>query len=505
MNRVEQVVETGLEIAVIGMAGKFPGAKNIHDFWNNLKAGVESVQFFNDKELEGHGKSPEAIDNPNFVKTNGGVLEGIEYFDASFFDYIPMEAEQMAPQIRIFHECLWEALEDAGYEAEHPDIFIGLYAGASSTYHWESLTSLASGTTELNTFVSKYLSNRDFINAIISYKLNINGPVFFVHTACSTSLVAIHLACQGLLAGDCHMALAGGVALNLVNGVGYFYQEGMILSLDGHCRAFDAKARGTIGGEGAGLIVLKRLEDALTDRDHIYAVIKGSAINNDGNRKVGFTAPSIQGQVEVIRRAHGMAEVDPKDIGYIETHGTGTSLGDVTEMEALKLAFNTNKKHYCGLGAVKTNIGHLDTAAGVTAVIKAILAIKHKQIPPTIHFEAPNPAIDLEDSPFYLNKELKQWDNNGRLLRAGVSSFGIGGTNAHLVLEEAPEGTGGLAPLPIERDSRKYQLILLSAKTQSALEKIMVNFVQHLIKVPHLLILLIHYRWEESIFNTGEN
>jgi amino acid adenylation domain-containing protein len=498
MNRVEEIVETGLEIAVIGMAGKFPGANNIHDFWNNLKAGLESIQFFNDKELEELGINPGTMDKPNFVKTNGGVLEGIEYFDAFFFDYTPMEAEQMAPQIRIFHECIWEAMEDAGYEVEHPDGFIGLYGGASSTNHWESLCALASGTTQLDPLVSKFLSNRDFINALISYKLNINGPVFFLHTACSTSLVAIHLACQGLLAGDCHMALAGGVALNLTNGVGYFYQEGMIFSKDGHCRAFDVKAQGTIGGEGAGIIVLKRLEDALTDRDHIYALIKGSAINNDGNRKVGFTAPSIQGQVEVIRRAHAMAEVDPKDIGYIETHGTGTSLGDVTEMEALKLAFNTNKKHYCGLGAVKTNVGHLDTAAGVTAIIKVILAIKHKQIPPTLHFEAPNPRIDIENSPFYLNKELKQWDNNGRLLRAGVSSFGIGGTNAHVVLEEwskthsaqceaqgpgrNSEGTRGLAPLPIENPTRQYHLILLSAKTESALEKVTVNFVEHLKK-----------------------
>jgi iturin family lipopeptide synthetase A len=482
---VEENFDTGLEIAVIGMAGRFPGAKTINEFWNNLKNGVESISFLGDGEAA-EGRVGSGLErDPNYVKSAGGVLEDIEYFDAAFFDYTPMESEKMAPQIRIFHECLWEVLEDAGYDPVSFKGLIGLYTGASSTRNWQTLCDLSPGVSDLNSFVSNYLSDRDYISTLVSYKLNLKGPSFSMHTACSTSLVAIHLACQGLLSGDCSMALAGGINLILSKKVGYVYAEGMILSPDGHCRAFDANARGTIGSEGIGIAALKRLEDALVHRDHIYAVIKGSAINNDGSQKVGFAAPGVDGQAGVIRKALKMAEVNTRDITYVETHGTGTTLGDVTEIEALKLAFNTRKKHFCALGSVKTNVGHLDTAAGVTGFIKTVLALKHKLIPPSLHFETPNPGIDFENSPFYVNTTLKEWKNNGKRLRAGVSSFGIGGTNAHIILEEAPPVSKSVnqwvsesvrkAPL----SNRQYQLILLSAKTETALDKMTKNLVEY--------------------------
>jgi iturin family lipopeptide synthetase A len=490
---IEKNTWTGLEAAVIGMAGRFPAARNIATFWDNLKKGMESITFLSDRELEEAGLSSTLVQEPGFVRSSGGVLEDIEYFDAAFFDYTPMEAEQMAPPIRIFHECLWEALEDAAYDPAAFDRFIGLYAGASSGFNWELLANFSPVNKDLNPFVSSYLSSKDYISSLMSYKFNLKGPVFSMHTACSTSLVAVHLACQGLLASDCDMALAGGIGLRLNKEAGYFYTEGMIFSPDGHCRAFDANARGTTCGDGIGIVVLKRLEDAVRDRDNIYAVIRGSAINNDGDRKVGFTAPGIEGQVEVIRKALRMAEVNPEDISYVETHGTGTPLGDVTEIEALKIAFNTTKKQFCALGSVKTNVGHLDTAAGVTGLIKTILALKYKQIPPSLHFQEPNPKIDFENSPFYVNTTNKPWESNGSPLRAGVSAFGIGGTNAHVILEEAPEGTRGLAPLIDEQAPcqgrggspcpplkwRDYQLILLSAKTATALDKMTQNLVEY--------------------------
>ncbi len=473
-----EYVETGLEIAVIGMAGRFPGAKNIEVFWENLENGIESISFLSDDELE--EISPELRNNPNFVKAKGGVLEDKEYFDASFFHYTSIEAEYTAPQDRIFHECAWTALEDAGYDPESYNRLIGLYIGISSTASWEMLAGFSSthGGSEPDAFTSYFLTDRDFLSTLIAYKLNLKGPAFSMNTTCSTSLVAIHLACQGLLSGDCDMALAGGTAVNFEDNKGYIYEEGMIMSPDGHCRAFDANAGGTIGGYGTGVVVLKRLEDAVKDRDNIYAVIKGSAVNNDGNRKVGYTAPSIEGQADVICKAHKMAEVNPEDISYVETHGTATPLGDVTEVEALKLAFNTNKKHFCGLGSVKTNIGHLDIASGVAGFIKTVLALKHKLIPPSLHFKTPNPQIDFENSPFYVNARLSEWknDDNDRPLRAGVSSFGIGGTNAHVVLEE----WGGSRRNHEDHEGRQFKLLLLSAKTPSALDTMTENLANYL-------------------------
>lgn len=491
---------TGLEIAVIGMAGRFPGASDIHEFWDNLKKGVESIPFFTDKELEEAGVSSQLINNPNFVKSTGGVIEDKELFDASFFEYGAHEAEVMEPQMRILHECAWTALEDAGYNPGVYNGLIGFYAGAAADFSWKALVLLSGKMNDLGWFSVMQSIQVDFLTTRISYKLNLRGPSVTVQTACSTSLVAIHQACRSILSGECSMALAGGVSFLSGNSNGYMYQEGMILSPDGHCRAFDKDARGTVSGQGVGLVVLKSLEEAIADRDYIYAVIKGSAINNDGIRKIGYTAPSIEGQAQAIRAALHMAEVEPESISYVETHGTGTIMGDPIEMEALELSFNTSKKGFCALGAVKTNIGHLDRAAGVVGFIKTVLALKHKQIPPTIHFNTPNPKINFDHSPFYINTTLYRWERGKYPLRAGVSSFGIGGTNAHVILEEAPiaqgaqrtahskeqeaQSAGSTVPGTWSQGRGEYQLILLSAKTESALEGVTKNFVNYLKKNP---------------------
>jgi len=477
----KEASRTGLEIAVIGMTGRFPGAKDIDQFWNNLKNGVESVSFFSEEELIASGVSPNLVKNPNYVKANG-ILEDIEYFDSAFFEYTPNESSIMDPQMRIFHESVWKALEDAGYCSDSYKGLIGLYAGASPNFEWEAGSYLSGKGNQTAGIASFLLRDKDLLALRISYKLNLTGPSLMMYTACSTSLVAIHIACQGLLNGECDIALGGGVTVTRFRKEGYIYQEGMILSSDGHCRAFDAKADGTIGGDGAALVVLKRFDDAIADGDTIHAVIKGSAINNDGIRKVGFTAPSVEGQADVIKTALHVAEVDPETVTYIEAHGTGTVLGDPVEIEGLKLAFNTDKKGYCRIGSVKTNMGHLDSVAGVSGFIKTVLALKHKQIPPSINFETPNPKIDFENSPFYVNKTLSAWNGGEYPLRAGISSFGIGGTNAHVILEEAPEFLQDEG----SRSTRDYQLIPLSAKTESALRRNMENLTGYLKLNPHI-------------------
>jgi acyl transferase domain-containing protein/acyl carrier protein len=470
--------KTGLEIAVIGMSGRFPGAKGIECFWENLKNGIESISFFSDEELSEAGVEPGQLKNPNYIKANI-MLEDIEYFDSVFFDYTPIEARLMDPQIRIFHECAWLALEDAGYCPGSYQGLIGLYAGASSSFLWEAASYLSGEREQVGPFAAAHVMDKDILTLRVSYKLNLTGPVIGMNTSCSTSLVTIHLACQGLLNGECDIALAGGISVGQLRKEGYPYQEGMIMSADGHCRAFAAEANGTIGGEGVGIVVLKRLEEAVADGDTIHAVIKGSAINNDGIRKLGFTAPSVEGQAEVIKTALHLAAVEPETIGYIETHGTGTVLGDPVEIEGLKLAFNTKKKKFCRIGSVKTNVGHLDAAAGVTGFIKTVLMLKNQLIPPSLHFFTPNPKIDFENSPFIVNQGLTRWKRDKYPLRAGVSSFGIGGTNAHVVLEEFFEETRGLAPLPDVHPSRNYQLILLSAKTETALDKMTENLAEY--------------------------
>jgi len=465
----ENQTRTGLEIAVIGMAGRFPGSGNIDEFWDNLKNGVESIAYFTDNELEASGVAADMMDNPAYVRAKG-VIADLEYFDALFFDYTATETKLMDPQVRIFHECINDALEDAGYDTEEYKGKIGLYAGASDNLYWQVLSILANTQQALDPFSSFQLRSKDFLTTRISFKFDLRGPSFAVQTACSTSLVAIHLASQGLLSGECSMALAGGATINVPQESGHMYWEGMVKSPDGHCRAFDAQANGFCGGNGAGAVVLKLLEDAINDRDHIHAIIKGSAVNNDGKQKAGYTAPSIKGQMGVIKGALNMAELEPNSIGYIETHGTGTLLGDPIEIESLKKVFKTSKKGICKLGSVKTNVGHLDAAAGVAGFIKTVLILKHRQIPPNLHFNTPNPKIDFENSPFLVNAHTIEWEIGPYPRRAGVSSFGIGGTNAHIVLEEAPP------PQKIKnKNERDNQLILLSAKTPTALDKMTRN------------------------------
>jgi acyl transferase domain-containing protein len=472
---------TGLEIAVVGMAGRFPGAKNIEEFWDNLKNGRESISFFSNHELEESGIEQQLLTTPNYVKAKG-VLENIEYFDCAFFDYTRREAQWMDPQFRILHECTWHALEDAGYDPDTYTGAIGLYVGTLANYQWVSHLLHRIGNQSEQTIIGS-LNDRDFLATRVAYKLNLKGPALAIQTACSTSLVAIHMACQSLLSGDSDMVLAGGSSVWLPQKSGYLYEPGMIRSVDGKCRAFDAAANGTNGGDGVAIVALKRLEDALADGDCIDAVVKGSAINNDGRRKVGYTAPSVEGQKEVIQAALQMAEVEPESISMIEAHGTATALGDPVEIEALKQAFNTDERQFCAIGSVKTNVGHLDAAAGTAGFIKAVLALKYRFIPPSLHFNTPNPRIDFENSPFYMNMKAKEWkrESKGNPLRAGVSSFGLGGTNAHVVLEEFLEGTRGLAPLCNEETSIKqsHQLILLSAKTQFALEKMAENLAEY--------------------------
>jgi acyl transferase domain-containing protein/acyl carrier protein len=468
-------------IAIVGMAGQFPGAKNLEQFWQNLQNGVESIARFTDEELLASGVPLDSLKSSNYVKA-GSVLEGIDQFDADFFGFNPKEAEITDPQHRLFLECAWEALEMAGYNPEVYNGRIGAYAGAGwNGYLYKNIRLNQELIESVGLHQALIGSDKDFLTTRVSYKLNLKGPSIDVQTACSTSLVAVNLACQSLLNYQCDMALAGGISLSIPQKSGYSYQEGGILSPDGHCRAFDANAQGTVFGSGVGIVVLKRLEEAIADGDTIHAVIKGSAVNNDGSLKVGYTAPSVEGQAEVILEAIALADVAPESISYVETHGTGTALGDPIEIAALTQAFRTatNRTGFCAIGSVKTNIGHLDTAAGIASLIKTVLAFKHQQIPPSLHFEQPNPQIDFPNSPFYVNTSLADWHRNGTPRRAGVSSFGIGGTNAHVVLEEAPA---------IEHSSsaRPWQLLLLSAKTQSALETATTNLVTHLKQQPEL-------------------
>ncbi|MFB2772370.1 SDR family NAD(P)-dependent oxidoreductase [Pelatocladus sp. BLCC-F211] len=465
-------------IAIIGMAGRFPGAKNIETFWQNLQNGIESIKILTDEELIASGVNLTSINDHNYVKLSG-VLEDIDLFDAAFFDINPKDAEITDPQHRLFLECAWEALENAGYDSTKYESRIGVYAGASlNNYLSFDLQDDQLGSAEL---YQKLIGNdKDFLSTRVSYKLNLKGPSITVQTACSTSLVATTLAYQSLQSYQCDIALAGGVSIRVPQKTGYLYQQGGTLSPDGHCRAFDAKAQGTTIGNGVGIVVLKRLEDAIADRDHIYAVIKGAAINNDGTGKVGFTAPSVDGQAQAIAEAMLLAEVEPETISYIEAHGTGTVLGDPIEIAALTKAFraSTEKNGFCAIGSVKTNIGHLDAAAGVTGLIKTALALKHQLIPPSLNFAQPNPEIDFANSPFFVNTQLTQWQTGSTPRRAGVSSLGIGGTNAHVVLQEAPV-------LPASSGSRSWQLLLLSAKTESTLESATRNLVQHLMVHPH--------------------
>lgn len=478
--------ETG--IAIIGMSGRFPGASTTQVFWDNLRSGTESISFFSDEEMLAAGVEVSLLTHPLLVKA-GGTLEDIDLFDAHFFDYSPREAEFIDPQQRLFLECSWEALEASGYISENYDGSIGVYGSVSqNSYLSYKDFSGEKDDNGANFFQLGIGTEKDFVSTRVSYKLNLQGPSLTVQTACSSSLVAVHLACQSLHNGECDIAIAGGVSINSAQKAGYFYQEGGVLSPDGHCRTFDADANGTVAGYGVGVVVLKPLANAISDGDTIYAVIKGSAINNDGSQKIGFTAPSINGQARAIAEALAVANVNPETIGYVEAHGTATSLGDPIEVTSLTKAFciNTQATSFCALGSVKTNIGHLDVAAGVAGLIKVTLMLKHKIIPPSLHFKRPNPQIDFANSPFYVNTTTSPWKSGVHPRRAGVNSFGIGGTNVHVVIEESPVVTAS-------ETSQPWHLIVLSAKTPSALDAATVNLAQYLTQHPEFAIADVAY------------
>jgi amino acid adenylation domain-containing protein len=455
-------------VAILAMAGRFPGASDLDRFWKNLRDGVESITFFSEAELRASGVTPEAYRNPDYVRACG-VLEGVDQFDAPFFGMSAREAALLDPQQRLFLECAWEAMEGAGYDSARVDRPVGVFAGESTNSYYfyylfsphELLNSPGAGQLFLG-------NDKDYLATRASYKLGLRGPSISVQTACSTSLVAVHVACQSLLNGECDMALAGGVSVRIPQQAGYFFQQGGILSPDGHIRAFDAGSGGSVMGSGAGVVLLKRLDDALADGDPIRAVIRGSAVNNDGPLRVGYTAPSVEGQSAAVAEALALARVDPESIGYVEAHGSGTPLGDPIEIAALTRAFSaeTDRRSFCAVGSVKTNVGHLDAAAGIAGLIKTVLALEHRQIPPSLHFRTPNPEIDFASSPFFVNTALRPWEPTaeGDPRRAGVSSFGLGGTNAHVVLEEAPERAEGGA-------ARPAQVVLLSAATPEALDE----------------------------------
>jgi acyl transferase domain-containing protein/thioesterase domain-containing protein len=463
-------------IAITGMAARFPGARSLEQFWENLRDGVESIRPLTDAQLLAAGVDPSLLKDPDYVKF-ASVLDGIDLFDAAFFGLSPKDAAIMDPQHRALLECAWTALESAGWSAETFPGRIGVYAGSGmNAYLIYNLLPNRRLMDSAGMFLIKQTGNdKDVLATRISYQLNLTGPSMTVQTACSTALVAVHLACQSLLLQECDMALAGGVSIDLPHGAGYLYRPGEILSRDGHCRAFDAAATGTVFGSGAGLVALRRLKDALEDRDVIHAVIRGTAINNDGSRKVGYLAPSVAGQADVITEALAMAGVPAESISYIETHGTGTQVGDPIEVAALTQAFRraTQKRGFCRIGSVKSNIGHLDAAAGIAGLIKTVLALKHRQIPPSLHFETPNPEIIFSESPFVVNSRLCEWPDGDGPRRAGVTSLGIGGTNAHVVVEEAPQ----------PRDSgpsRAWQVLTLSARSESALDALAGNVADYL-------------------------
>ncbi|MEO8070665.1 MAG: aminotransferase class III-fold pyridoxal phosphate-dependent enzyme, partial [Acidobacteriota bacterium] len=458
------------EVAVIGMAGRLPGARSIDELWRNLTRGVESIRSFSREELVEAGVDPAVLGDPDYVNA-GAVLDDADMFAASFFGYSPRDAELTDPQQRVFLECAWEALESAGYDAARCPGVVSVFAGiALNSYFQNNLMTRPELRPLLGQFQMTLGNEKDFLATRVAYKLNLRGPSLTVQTGCSTSLVATHLACQALLGGECDIAIVGGGRIRVPLSGGYRYVEGGVPSPDGHCRAFDARADGCVAGSGMAAVVLKRLSDAIRDGDLVHAVIRGSAINNDGGDKIGFTAPSVSGQAAVITQALAMADVSADSIGYLEAHGTGTALGDPIEIAALTQAYreHTARRGYCLIGSIKTNIGHLDAGAGVAGLIKAVLAVKHGEIPPSLHFERPNPHIDFAGSPFAVAAQLTLWDNGGRPRRAGVSSFGIGGTNAHLIVEQAPAraaSPGSVLP----------QLLVVSAKTAAALDQASAN------------------------------
>lgn len=470
----------GLDIAIIGMACRLPGAKSPEEFWENLCAEKESITFFSDDELLENGVEPEELQKPNYVKA-ASIIDDIALFDSDFFDCTPAEAIMIDPQQRLLLECAWEALEGAGYIDGEKSV--GVFTGTKmNTYLFHILKYIPMTASSIIENSNVSTGNGIYSTSTrIAYKLNLFGPTYNIQTACSTSLTAVHLACQSLLLDECKIAIAGGCVINVPQKAGYTYQPGSIFSPDGHCRPFDADAKGTLFGNGIGVIVLKRLEDALADKDTIHAVIKGSAVNNDGASKASFIAPGIEGQSMVILEALASSGVELDSISYVETHGTGTIVGDSIEMAALNEAYRTeiDQKQYCPIGSVKGNIGHLDAASGIAGLIKVVLCLKNKKIPASINFKKPNPEIDFANSPFYVNTTLTDWKTTKYPRRAAVSSFGFGGTNAHFILEEAPlvEET---------KENQSIHLIPLSAKSEISLNKNTENLIQYLKENPQV-------------------
>ena len=453
------------DIAIVGMACRFPGANTPEAFWENLRDGISSIRPLSDEELLAAGATRAEIEKPDYVKACP-VLDDIDKFDAAFFGFSPREASVMDPAHRIFLELAWEAVENAGYTALAEEGPVGVFAGAGAPlYMTENLHTNPDLMRSMGEFLVRHTGNdMNFLATRVSYEMDLRGPSMNVQTACSSALVSAHLACQSLLRGECEMALAGGATVLIPQVRGYEYRDGEILSPDGKCRPFDAKSAGTVFGSGAGVLVLKRLKDALDHGDTIHAVIKGSAVNNDGAMKVGYLAPGVEGQAAVVRSALADAGVPAESISYIETHGTGTLVGDPIEVEALIEAYRsqTDRRGFCGIGSVKSNIGHLGEAAAAAALIKAVMALKHRQLPPSLGFETPNPAIDFDNSPFYVNAALRPWEGEWAL-RCGITALGAGGTNCHMILEEAPPALPG-------EGEREQQLLVLSAKTKSALD-----------------------------------
>ncbi|MFH8349507.1 SDR family NAD(P)-dependent oxidoreductase [Streptomyces sp. NPDC018045] len=466
--------EFGCDVAIVGMAGRFPGAPDLDRFWRNLCDGKESVSFFDDAELAAAGVSREEFSRPDYVKA-GARTEGIDLFDAEFFGYTPREATIMDPQHRVFLETVWEALEHAGYRPGGVEGGVGVFGGAGTSAYLPQVFANLEGGAAIGASNVGIGNELGFLTTRVSYKLDLRGPSVPVHTACSSSLVAVHLACQSLLNHECGAAIAGGVAFKVPPLRGYRYQESGIMSPDGHCRPFDAAGEGTVFNNGVGAVVLKRLADALAAHDTIHAVIKGTAVNNDGSGKASFTAPGVAGQSAVVLEALGVADVAADSISYVEAHGSGTKIGDSIEVEALTRAFrqSTDRTNYCALGSVKSNLGHLDAAAGIAGLLKTALALRHGTLPPTVHYTEPNADIDFARTPFRVQGELTPWERPDGPRRAGVSAFGFGGTNAHVVLEEAPVPG---APAP----ARPSQVLVLSARTPQALDRVTDRLAAHL-------------------------
>ena len=487
----EAFIEPGC-IAIVGLAGHFPAARSAAELWKLLKSGKPATEWLSAEQLRASGVSEADLADPNYVRASL-VLPDMEMFDGEFFGFSQRDASVMDPQHRHFLECAWEALEDAGHMPEQFAGSVGVFAGCGmQAYLPQNLLTNPDLVKSMGLFLLRHTGNdKDFLTTRLSYLLDLKGPSITVQTACSTSLVAVHLAAQSLLSGECDMALAGGVSIELPHRRGYHYTEGEILSPDGLCRAFDEQASGTLFGSGVGVVVLRRLEDALQQRDQIYAVIRGSAVNNDGSQKAGYLAPSVEGQARAAVEALGMAGVEPSSIQYIEAHGTGTPVGDPIEVAALAQAYG-GLPGTCGIGSLKTHIGHLDTAAGVAALIKVSLALRHEHMPESLNFSTPNSRLEIDRTPFYVVDKPKPWPHGSTPRRAAVNALGVGGTNAHVIVEEPPAIAVRSDTASASADA--WQLLTLSARSPAALQRLKAKWQSFLAQPAD--VFLPTFRWQ---------